>query len=156
MNLKGSTPNAPFLIMLETVDLDLLRHFTPSNSQHTQAPHHPPNSNGLIPPGPLPTRFLYQNYPLFVIDPIYSDTVYIHHNLGVHAVWLGWIENLRYALKKSLEKKERIGDEGVDPKHDEALVELVKGFLLRPEGKEGISVATLLLDTVDPALRFVS
>jgi hypothetical protein len=82
-----------------------------------------------------------------LLDPIYEDAVFVYHSFGVHAIWLGWIEDLRFAFKKSLLKKE--DNEG------DALQELVDGFIDRENNNEGLSSATSLIVTVDAALKYV-
>lgn len=136
--------------MLETVDLDIISYF------RAQQPVAPAAQGGsasrglqtLLTSATLPQRFLLHNHPTFILDPIYEDAVFVYHSFGVHAIWLGWIEELRFAFKKSLSKD---GESGDDPLH-----ELVKGFIDREDNKEGLSSATHLINTVDAALKYVS
>jgi nucleoporin NUP82 len=135
--------------MLETIDLDTLSYF------RTQQPPAPASQGGIASRGlqtlltsaTLPQRFLLHNHPTFVLDLIYEDTVFVYHSFGVHAIWLGWIEDLRFAFKKSLLKK---GDN-----EGEALQELVNGFIDRENNNEGLSSATQLINTVDAASKYV-
>ena len=40
-----------------------------------------------------------RNWPVFQVDPVYSDTVYVAHAFGVHCLWLrGWVSTLLGAL----------------------------------------------------------
>jgi hypothetical protein len=90
------------------------------------------------------------NAPTFWVDPIYSDTVYLTHNFGIHAIWLGWLSELKDALEKSLEKDDTSQAGDASP---EILKDFVDSFVSREE--EALSSVTQLLDTVDPALRYV-
>jgi hypothetical protein len=100
----------------------------------------------LLTSATLHPRFLAQNFPTFVEDPIYGDTVYLYHNFGVHALWFGWIEDVGSSLVKSLEKGESGDGDGM-----EVLQYLVQK--LTQGGQEGLSSATQLLDAVDPASK---
>jgi hypothetical protein len=100
----------------------------------------------LLTSATLHPRFLAQNFPTFVEDPIYGDTVYLYHNFGAHALWFGWIEDVGRSLVKSLAKGENGDGDGM-----EVLQQLVQK--LTQEGQEGLSSATQLLDTVDPASK---
>lgn len=135
--------------MLETIDLDIVSYF------RTQQRAAPLSQGGtasrglqtLLTSATLPQRFLLHNHPIFVLDPIYEDAVFMYHSFGVHAIWLGWIEDLRFAFKKSLLKKE--------DKEGDNLQELVNGFIDRENNNEGLSSATQLINTVDAALKYV-
>ncbi|KAH7105499.1 hypothetical protein BKA62DRAFT_766862 [Auriculariales sp. MPI-PUGE-AT-0066] len=40
-----------------------------------------------------------QNYPLFQVDPVYSDTVYVYHSFGIHCLWLRrWVTAILAAI----------------------------------------------------------
>lgn len=51
-------------------------------------------------PAPAILEALVQNEPSFFVDPLYDDTVYVHHALGVHCLMLRkWIDPLVEALR---------------------------------------------------------
>jgi len=99
----------------------------------------------LLTSATLHPRFLAQNFPTFAGDPIYGDTVYLYHNFGIHALWFGWIQDVERSLIKSLAEGESGGD-GM-----EVLQQLVQR--LSESAQDGLSSATQLLDTVDPASK---
>jgi nucleoporin NUP82 len=158
MRQQGTSTHSPLLVVLETIDLEFVSHFRP---------HAPPESNQtaslgkstmagsarqgatalqpLLTSATLHPRFLAQNFPTFVEDPIYGDTIYLHHNFGAHALWFGWIEDVGRSLIKSLAKEESGDGDGM-----EVLQQLVRRLTL---GQEGLSSATQLLDTVDPTSK---
>jgi len=43
---------------------------------------------------------LQANYPLFFLDPIHDDTIYVYHAFGVHALQIGSVlQHLAIALR---------------------------------------------------------
>jgi len=44
---------------------------------------------------------LQANYPIFFIDPIHDDTIYVYHAFGVHALQIGSVlQHLAVALRE--------------------------------------------------------
>ncbi|KZW04291.1 hypothetical protein EXIGLDRAFT_758582 [Exidia glandulosa HHB12029] len=72
----------PLLTVFETVDLGVLKSL---------------KSSGMRPADI--TDALSTNFPLFVVDPLYSDTIYVYHAFGVHCLLLRrWVSTLFRAL----------------------------------------------------------
>lgn len=150
------------MTVVETIDLEFVSFFRPaappqqsqpaSLGKSTMAGSARPGASALQPlltSATLHPRFLAQNVPTFVGDPIYGDTVYLYHNFGIHALWFGWIEDVGRALVKSLSKDEhgeKGGSEAVD-----ILQQLVKSQM--EMSSDGLSSVMQLLDAVDPASK---
>lgn len=73
------------LAVYETVDLGLVNSLA---------------SLSVVRGEPSPLLLLRSNHPVFLIDPIHDDTVYIYHAFGVHALSLASVlEPLANALR---------------------------------------------------------
>ncbi|GAA5974148.1 hypothetical protein JCM11641_003465 [Rhodosporidiobolus odoratus] len=73
----------PTLAVYETIDLGLADEVNPSNSDEGEKEV---------------ARALEDNHPTFVRDPLYPDTLYLHHALGVHCLLLSpWLTELASA-----------------------------------------------------------
>lgn len=74
------------LAVYETIDLGIVSQLLSTSPDTSQRP---------------PVLDLLQaNYPVFVIDPIHDDTLYVYHAFGVHALHLEPVlNNLAIALK---------------------------------------------------------
>ncbi|GAA5903052.1 hypothetical protein JCM6882_009679 [Rhodosporidiobolus microsporus] len=79
------TDALPTLAVYETIDLGLADELNPSRSTSAAAEK-------------LVARALADNHPTLVRDPLYADTLYVHHALGAHCLLLGgWLEGLAEA-----------------------------------------------------------
>lgn len=75
----------PMLAVYETIDLGLI-----SMLKEISGPASRPSLLDL----------LQVNYPVFHVDPIHDETVYVYHAFGVHALHLGsMLQNLAAALR---------------------------------------------------------
>ncbi|CAG7848803.1 SubName: Full=Uncharacterized protein {ECO:0000313/EMBL:CCA68144.1} [Serendipita indica DSM 11827] len=102
----GVTANSPVTLVLETIDLDYMAYFRPVQPQGGSSG----SSKPLLTSAPLHPKFLAQNHPTMMLDPVYGDTVYVYHSFGVHALWLGWMADMSAALQKSLTKEGEKGE----------------------------------------------
>ncbi|GAA5879559.1 hypothetical protein JCM8547_003105 [Rhodosporidiobolus lusitaniae] len=70
----------PTLAVWESIDLGLAAELNPSGGEKGE--------KGVA-------RGLAENFPSFVRDPLYPDTLYVRHALGAHCILLGgWLEGL--------------------------------------------------------------
>lgn len=81
------------LAVYETIDLGLVSTLLPLSDEES------------------PLDLLQANHPLFVLDPIHDDVVYVSHAFGVHAIHLE-------PVLKSLERALRCGEEGEDDQEE--------------------------------------
>ncbi|KIY73757.1 hypothetical protein CYLTODRAFT_193304 [Cylindrobasidium torrendii FP15055 ss-10] len=78
----------PMLAVFETIDLGLISQLLNSVFPNAEAEH------------PSILKLLQVNHPVFVIDPMHDDTLYLYHAFGVHVVHLGPVmDSLTRALK---------------------------------------------------------
>ena len=77
----------PMLAVYETVDLGLSDLLSQSSNN-----------------GESETSLLEGNHPVFLMDPIHDDTVYVYHAFGVHLIHFGPVlQQLAKALKEEKE-----------------------------------------------------
>ncbi|KAG9042788.1 hypothetical protein FS842_002063 [Serendipita sp. 407] len=134
----GAPHSSPVTLALETINLNFLSYFRPAPPPQQARPS-PSSLQPLLTSAPLHPRFLASNHPVLMRDAVYGDSVYVTHNFGVHAIWLGWMSDVRRAL----ERKDATED-------FKSLQDLLDDLL---EQDEGLSHVVQLLDTVDPAMR---
>ncbi|KAG7449333.1 uncharacterized protein BT62DRAFT_945513 [Guyanagaster necrorhizus] len=89
-----SSRGLPMLAVYETIDLGLV--------------------SNLWPLSPQLLDLLQANHPVFVVDPIYDDTIYVYHAFGVHALHL-------QPVLQSLASALRANDDDADSTLAEAL-----------------------------------
>ncbi|RDB22839.1 Nucleoporin nup82 [Hypsizygus marmoreus] len=82
---KTSNCDLPMLAVYETIDLGLVSALS---------------SISAAPKEPSPLDLLQGNHPVFLIDPIYDDTIYVYHAFGVHTLHIGPVlQSLAIALR---------------------------------------------------------
>ncbi len=82
MFTQALTTELPMLAVYETIDLGLISQLSSTSA-----------SGEML-------ALLEANYPVFMVDPIHDDALYIYHAFGVHALHLGSVlESLTVALK---------------------------------------------------------
>lgn len=87
---------SPLLVIYETIDLGLL-------SELEQASNSSPSSIATT---------IDSNWTTIVKDPLYSDTIYIHHSLGAHCLILSrWLDDLADFTQSSEEDSDLLQKE---------------------------------------------
>ena len=74
---------------------------------------------------------LDKNWVLFQVDPVYPDTVYIYHSLGLQSLQMGeWLETITEAMMKDPQDQDTMAAalEGANPTIVEWLVDTFTGM----------------------------
>ncbi|GJJ07282.1 hypothetical protein Clacol_001482 [Clathrus columnatus] len=89
-----SVADLPVLVVYETIDLGIVS--TIIRSESVKAKENKPDK---------PLQMLEKNWPVIVADPIYQDTVFIYHTLGVHALNLThWLQPLVKSMQTGVDE----------------------------------------------------
>jgi nucleoporin NUP82 len=74
---------------------------------------------------------LNENWMLFQVDPLYPDTVYIYHSLGLQSLRMGeWLEAITEVMEKDPQDQDAVTAvlEGVNPTTVEWVVDTFTGM----------------------------